>query len=55
MGVLFISVVMFFPDGFAGLYNKYAKRFKFLRKFTDADANAETHVNAVAELKGVKS
>lgn len=55
MGGLFISVVMFFPDGIAGLYNKYAKRFKFLRKFTDADTNAETHVNAVAELKGVKS
>lgn len=55
MGGLFISVVMFFPDGIAGLYNKYAKRFKFLRKFTDADTNAETPVNAVAELKGVKS
>ena len=55
MGGLFISVVMFFPDGIAGLYNKYAKKIKFLRKFTDADTNAETPVNAVAELKGVKS
>lgn len=55
MGGLFISVVMFFPDGIAGLYNKYAKKIKFLRKFTDADTNTETPVNAVAELKGVKS
>jgi urea transport system permease protein len=27
MGGLFIAVVMFFPDGLAGLYEKYAKKF----------------------------
>ena len=29
MGGLFIVVVMFFPDGLAGLYEKYAKKFNF--------------------------
>ncbi len=28
MGGLFIAVVMFFPDGLAGIYEKYAKQFK---------------------------
>lgn len=50
MGGLFISVVMFFPDGIAGLYNKYAKKIKFLNKFSD------THqVAADTEPKGVKA
>ena len=41
MGGMFIAVVMFFPDGLAGLYDKYAKKFnlagltaKFLGKFS---------------------
>jgi len=29
MGGLFIAVVMFFPDGLAGLYEKYAKKYNF--------------------------
>lgn len=29
MGGLFIAVVMFFPNGLAGLYEKHAKKFKF--------------------------
>jgi urea transport system permease protein len=50
MGGLFISVVMFFPDGIAGLYNKYAKKIKFLNKYSD------THqVAADTEPKGVKA
>ena len=32
MGGLFIAVVMFFPNGLAGIWNKYAPRFKFLRR-----------------------
>jgi urea transport system permease protein len=28
MGGLFIAVVMFFPDGLAGVYQKYADKFK---------------------------
>lgn len=31
MGGLFIAVVMFFPNGIAGLYEKYAKKYKFLQ------------------------
>lgn len=41
MGGMFIAVVMFFPDGLAGLYDKYAKKFnlhgltaKFFGKFS---------------------
>ncbi len=37
MGGLFIAVVMFFPNGLAGIYEKYAKKFKFLRKLSDTD------------------
>ena len=33
MGGLFIAVVMFFPDGLAGIYEKYSGKFKFLSKF----------------------
>jgi urea transport system permease protein len=60
MGGLFIAVVMFFPDGLAGIYNKYAKRFKFLRKFSESDAIVEatesSEVKAsVTEIKGAKA
>jgi len=34
MGGLFIAVVMFFPDGLAGLYEKYASKFGFLKKLS---------------------
>ncbi len=48
MGGLFIAVVMFFPDGIAGLYQKYKHKFKFLKKISDSDS-------AVALIKGVKA
>jgi urea transport system permease protein len=45
MGGLFIAVVMFFPDGLAGVYEKYATKFdlggkfsKFLGKFSKSPA-----------------
>ncbi len=38
MGGLFMAVVMFFPDGIAGLYQKYKKKLKFLNKFIESDA-----------------
>jgi urea transport system permease protein len=41
MGGLFIAVVMFFPNGLAGLYEKYAK--KFSEKY-----RAKSHASAVA-------
>jgi len=31
MGGLFIAVVMFFPNGIAGLYEKYAKNTNFCK------------------------
>lgn len=42
MGGLFITVVMFFPDGLAGIYEKYAKKFKFLNKLTAASEKPAT-------------
>jgi urea transport system permease protein len=48
MGGLFIAVVMFFPDGIAGLYQKYKHKFKFLQKISDSDT-------AEALVKGVKA
>lgn len=48
MGGLFIAVVMFFPDGIAGLYHKYKHKFKILQKISDSDS-------AVALIKGVKA
>lgn len=42
MGGLFIAVVMFFPDGLAGVYKKYAKKSKFLSKFSEPDTPAPT-------------
>jgi urea transport system permease protein len=48
MGGLFIAVVMFFPDGIAGLYQKYKHKFKFLQKISDSDA-------AEKLVKGVKA
>lgn len=46
MGGLFIVVVMFFPDGLAGVYNKYKYKFKFLNKFVETPDT---------EIKGVKA
>lgn len=43
MGGLFITVVMFFPDGLAGIYEKYSSKFKFLSKLkSSADKPART-------------
>lgn len=60
MGGLFIAVVMFFPDGLAGLYKKYAKKFKFLRKFSDAETMVDTSKSAeaktnVTDIEGAKA
>jgi urea transport system permease protein len=35
MGGLFISVVMFFPNGLAGIYEKYAVKVPFLRRLSE--------------------
>lgn len=46
MGGLFIAVVMFFPNGLAGLYEKYAQRVPFLRKLA-AETPKEKQADAV--------
>jgi urea transport system permease protein len=33
MGGLFIAVVMFFPNGLAGLWDKYARKSPFMKRF----------------------
>lgn len=48
MGGLFIAVVMFFPDGLAGIYDKYKHKFKFLNKFIATEPKT-------VEIKGVKA
>lgn len=37
MGGLFIAVVMFFPNGLAGVYEKYSKKIGFLRRLSESD------------------
>jgi urea transport system permease protein len=52
MGGLFIVVVMFFPDGLAGIYNKYKHKFKWFTKFIASDIKADAKTT---EIKGVKA
>ncbi|HSF71601.1 MAG TPA: urea ABC transporter permease subunit UrtC, partial [Methylotenera sp.] len=53
MGGLFITVVMFFPNGLAGIYEKYAKRFKFLGKFSDTQPAKKADVMPANDIKGM--
>jgi urea transport system permease protein len=42
MGGLFMAVVMFFPDGLAGLYKKYSRKIKWFSKFYDDEIILKT-------------
>lgn len=53
MGGLFIAVVMFFPDGLAGIYEKYSGKFKFLSKFKSSDEKPVSTTSSATE--GVKA
>lgn len=55
MGGLFMAVVMFFPDGLAGLYNKYAKKVKFLSKFSESTKTDDKPVIEPVSIKGAKA
>jgi urea transport system permease protein len=57
MGGLFMAVVMFFPNGIAGLWDKYARKIKFLNKiYEDEKPVAETSATLVnAEEIGAKA
>ncbi|WP_430009288.1 urea ABC transporter permease subunit UrtC [Methylophaga lonarensis] len=50
MGGLFIAVVMFFPNGLAGIYNKYVSKLAFLQRDLPAiklpKSKADTQSNA---------
>ncbi len=49
MGGLFIAVVMFFPNGLAGLYEKYAPRFAFIRRLMGTEKSAKPVVIPIVE------
>ncbi len=57
MGGLFIAVVMFFPNGLAGIYDKYAKKVPFLRKLSEETPKAKKAEAVPVETKeaGVKA
>lgn len=42
MGGLFIVVVMFFPDGLAGVWEKYSRKFKFFKQKSGVIATVAT-------------
>jgi len=49
MGGLFIAVVMFFPDGLAGVYDKYAKKFNISGLICKLFKKPAAHAHDVAE------
>jgi urea transport system permease protein len=51
MGGLFIAVVMFFPNGLAGIYEKYAGRVPLLRRLTGMNEAASEKAPARAETQ----
>lgn len=53
MGGLFIAVVMFFPEGLAGVYNKYKRKVGFLRRLSDSEKEAES-AEKLAPVSSVK-
>ncbi|MDX1572977.1 MAG: urea ABC transporter permease subunit UrtC [Methylophaga sp.] len=62
MGGLFIAVVLFFPNGIAGVFNKYVKKIPFLNRFyedpqksaIDAKKTADNH-DEESTAEGAKS
>jgi len=56
MGGLFIAVVMFFPNGLAGIYEKYASKIGFLKRLqSNGDkAAGKDALEQKAELEGAK-
>lgn len=65
MGGLFIAVVMFFPDGLAGIWDKYSRKFKFFKQksivsttaiVSDVAKNNTTIINTtVTNIEGEKA
>lgn len=46
MGGLFIAVVMFFPDGLAGIYQKHARKIPFLKRWVAEEKQKQTDAHA---------
>lgn len=54
MGGLFIAVVMFFPNGLAGVWDKYAKRVGFIRRIMEGKGKAD-NTSADSNTQGAKA
>lgn len=54
MGGLFIAVVMFFPDGLAGIYEKYGSKFNLAAIFSKLTAKFNKSTVVADELVGEK-
>ncbi|ROH86178.1 urea ABC transporter permease subunit UrtC [Pseudomethylobacillus aquaticus] len=54
MGSLFIAVVMFFPNGLAGVWDKYAKRVGFIRRIMEGKGKAD-NTSADSNTQGAKA
>ncbi|WP_137719175.1 urea ABC transporter permease subunit UrtC [Methylobacillus flagellatus] len=54
MGGLFIAVVMFFPNGLAGVWDKYAKRVGFIRRIMEGKGKADK-TSADSNTQGAKA
>lgn len=50
MGGLFIAVVMFFPEGLAGIWTKYSHKLSFFKKKSSVTAAATEKVEPVLEV-----
>ncbi len=48
MGGLFIAVVMFFPDGLAGIYQKHARKIPFLKRWVAEEKQKQTDAHVMA-------
>lgn len=59
MGGLFIAVVMFFPNGVAGLYDKYAKKYKLAERmqklFSSKKSVKQTTQDSPTQTTGAKA
>lgn len=53
MGGLFMAVVMFFPNGLAGLWDQHARKLKFMKRFYDDTPEPEKIEPTLSPMKEV--
>lgn len=53
MGGLFMAVVMFFPNGLAGLWDQHARKLKFMKRFYDDTPEPERFEPTLSAVKEV--